>query len=302
MQRIERDEHLRPVGHGAHGRVEATEQHEAHHTKPHHKHRLLHRVAVVGHREPYPAHHQCQQRREHVEPEDVAPARDAVDGPREQEAERDHEQGDGPVGDEFGQDKTPLAHGRDVDLLDGARLLLAHDVERGQKSAHHHEHHRHERGYHEHLVVEVLVVEAEFAHPLSGIRCSRTRLWRDHLCEIGRAHRPLGGVGRIGCKEYLRPAAPLHVAPVVGRNAHHHIGCAALNVGQGLGIGGPPGVEHEVAVGLDAVYETAAQRGAVVVYHAHAHVSHLHGHDPRHHAHHHHGKQDDQPRQKPVAP
>ena len=129
------------MGHGAGGGEQSAEQKHAHHEKPHDEDGLLHGVAVVGDDESKAAPKEGQEHGQGEDEPQWALARDAVDEPREHEAHHDDKEGYQPVGYELGEDERPLGYEGDVNLLDGAGLLFAHDVERRQKSAHHHHDH-----------------------------------------------------------------------------------------------------------------------------------------------------------------
>ena len=148
-----------PLRHRARGGEETAEQHDAHHEEPHDEDGLLHGVAVVGDDESERREEQSQQHGKHIDEPERAGGREAVDEPGQQEAHGDDKEGDEPVRDEFGEDEGPLRHWRDINLLDGARLLLADDVERGQEARHQHHHDGQQGGNHIELVVLVLVVE-----------------------------------------------------------------------------------------------------------------------------------------------
>lgn len=118
-----------PVGHGARGGEESAEQEETHHEEPHDEHGLLHGVTVVGDHEPEGREEKSQQHGEYVDEPHRPYRRDAIDEPRQQQADGDDEQGDEPVWDEFGEDERQLGYRRDVNLLNGASLFLANNVE-----------------------------------------------------------------------------------------------------------------------------------------------------------------------------
>ena len=148
-----------PVGHGACGREESAEQEQTYDEEPHHEDGLLHGFAVVGDDESERREEERQEHGEEVDEPQRTLTGDAIDGPRQHEAHGDDEECDDPIGYELGHDERPLGDGCDVHLLDGACLLLAHDVQRRQEAAHQHHDECEEGGNHEHFVVEVLVVE-----------------------------------------------------------------------------------------------------------------------------------------------
>ena len=147
-----------PRGHATGGRKQTAEQHETHHEEPHDEHGLLHGVAVVGNNESERREEQGQQYGQQIDEEKRPLARDAIDQPRQDEADGEHQQTDKPIGYQFCQDKRPFGDWRDVDLLDGALLLLAHNVQGRQESAEHHHQYAHQGGNHEDLIVLTLVV------------------------------------------------------------------------------------------------------------------------------------------------
>ena len=144
------------VGHGACWCEQTAEKKHAHHKEPHHKDRLLHRVAVVGDDETETAPEECQQHGQGKDEPQWTLAGNAIDEPRENKTYHNDKQGYNPIWDKFGKYERPFWYGGDIDLLDGARLLLTHYIECGQKTAHQHHHHGEESGNHEHLIVEVL--------------------------------------------------------------------------------------------------------------------------------------------------
>ena len=176
------------LGHGARGGEQAAEKKHAHHEEPHHEDSLLHGVAVVGDDESETAPEESQQHCQGKDEPQGALAGDAIDEPREDETDYNDKEGYEPIGYELGKDERPLRHWGDVYLLNGAGLLLTHDVEGGQETAHEHHDHGKEGGYHEHLVVEVLVVEEKSGElRLHGLN-RRTDLGGDYLRQICAAH------------------------------------------------------------------------------------------------------------------
>ena len=150
-----------PVWHGARGGEESAEQHDADDEEPYNEDGLLHGVAVVGDDEAERGEEQGQEHGEHVDQPEGSGWCEAIDEPCQQEADGDDEEGYEPIGNELGEDEGPLRHGCDVDLLDGAGLFLAHDVECGQEARHQHHHDGQQGRNHVEFVVLVLVVEQE---------------------------------------------------------------------------------------------------------------------------------------------
>lgn len=81
FHRIYRRDADSPVGHGADRCEQSAEQNHAHHDKPHDKHRLLHRTAVVAYHQSYAAESQREQHCQHIEQQDVSFGSDAVNDP-----------------------------------------------------------------------------------------------------------------------------------------------------------------------------------------------------------------------------
>ena len=137
-----------------------------------------------------------------------------------------------------------------------------------------------------------------------GLHSSHRRLHMggDYLREIGTAHRPFGTIDGIGSDKHLRSAPLREVTTVVQGDDQHHIGIHRLDVFERRAIGRFLSVEDEIVAGLDAVHELAREGGAVVVDHIHTDVFHLLVHHPRHDTNHHDGEDDDETRQKRIAP
>ncbi len=150
-----------PCGHGAGGSEESAEKHQTDDEEPHDKDGLLHGIGIVGNDESEGTEKQGKQQGKEIDEEQAALAGDAVKEPGEEQAEGDKQQGDNPIRNELGKDEGVPRNGGDVNLLDGAGFFLAYDVERGQKSAHHHQEDGEKGGYHVSLVAELLVVEIQ---------------------------------------------------------------------------------------------------------------------------------------------
>ena len=150
-----------PVGHGADGGEESAEQEEADDEEPHDEDGLLKGLAVVGYKEPEGGEEQGQEHGEQIDQQERPLTGDAVDEPREQEADRDNEKGYDPVWYELGKDEGELGDGGDVNLLDSAGFLLADDVQGWQETAHEHDDNGQQGGYHETLVALFLIVEGK---------------------------------------------------------------------------------------------------------------------------------------------
>ena len=146
------------VGHGARGGEETAEQQHTDDEEPHDEDGLLHGVAIVGDDQSEAAEEQCQKHGEKIDQQQGALTGDAIDEPREHKTDGDQEEGDEPIGDNLSKDKRAFGDGGDIDLLDGALLLLAHDIQCRQEARHQHQQDGKEGGNHEYLVVEVLVV------------------------------------------------------------------------------------------------------------------------------------------------
>ena len=158
MHRIDVCGEVCPVGHRADRREQTTHEQHDHHKEPHQQDGLLHGFIIIGDDKAETAEDECQQHGKQIDKAEIARRGYAVDSPGEYEAYRHDDNGDDPIGYDFCEDERPLVHRCHVDSLDGATLLFAHDVERGQKSTHQHDEYRHERWYHEHFVVEVFIV------------------------------------------------------------------------------------------------------------------------------------------------
>ncbi len=302
VHRVDVGGQIGPMRHGARRREEAAEQHETNHEEPHDKDRLLHGVGIVRNDEAERREEQRQQHSQHIDEPDGTAAGDAVESPCQQQAGGDDKEGDEPVGDELGKDECPLRDRGDVDLLDGACLLFADDVERRQEARHQHHHDGKESGNHIDLVVLVLVVEQERGHLRLDGGCFGQRMGGDDLRQVGRAHRSLGTIDGIGGDEDLRLPAHGEVAAIILRYHQHYVGLSSLNVGKRCLIGGLLSVEDEVVACLDVVDELLARHRAVVIDHIHHNVPHLHAHHPGHDAHDDDGEEKDEPGQEGVAP
>ena len=75
------------VGHRTHGGEESAEQEHAHHEKPHHEHRLLHRIAVVRNNEAETAPENGEQHGKDKDKPRRTLAGDAVEDPRQKQTD-----------------------------------------------------------------------------------------------------------------------------------------------------------------------------------------------------------------------
>ncbi len=249
------------MGHGARGCEESAEQEQADDKEPHDEDGLLHGVAVVGDEQPEGREEEREEHGKQIDEPERSLTGDAIDSPREQEADGDHEERNHPVGYQLGKDERPLRDGCDVYLFDGALLLLNHDVQRRQEAAHEHHDQREERRNHEHLVVQVLVVEEERGDlRLQGCHVG-AHLGGDNLRKVGSRHAALGAVDGIGGDEdggHLHACTRLgkcKVALKVLRDDHHHVGSARFYLLQSHLIGRFLSAKDEIATRLDAVNE-----------------------------------------------
>ena len=80
-----------PLWHGACRREKATQQQEADDEKPHDEDGLLHRVAIIGNDEAERREESGQKHGEQIDQRERPLASDVVDGPGEQQADRNKE-------------------------------------------------------------------------------------------------------------------------------------------------------------------------------------------------------------------
>ena len=221
--------------------------------------------------------------------------------PRQGKANRDHEEGNEPIRDEFGEDEFPFLHGGHIDLLDRAGFFLAHNVECGQVAGDKHHDQCEERRDHEELKVQLLVEKEECGGFVAQGGGRRLHVGRDDLRQIVRTQRTFGAVDGVGRNEHLGRLAERKLPPELRRDHHDNVGRRLLDVLERGGIGGLLAVEYEVAVGRNLVHKALRSRASVVVHYVDHHVFHLHVHHPRHDAHHHDGEKQNQPRDERVA-
>ena len=143
----------RPLRHAADGGEDTAHQDEDDDDEEYHKHRLLHRAGVVGDDQAQAGEAEDEEQRQAVEQKDAAFRTQTVKQPGDQHADTEDDDADDPVRNELTYDEGNLRDGGDVDLLDGAGLLLTDDVhsreETGDKG-----HDEHDQGRdHGYLVV-----------------------------------------------------------------------------------------------------------------------------------------------------
>ena len=310
-QGIEPRDVLRPRRHTAYGREQPAHQDEDHQEEEHDEQRLLHGGGVVADDQPQARHHEDVDGGEEVDGKHVARRHQPVCRPCEEHGVGEHEEAHRPVGHEFGEDEGELAHGRDVHLLDGALLLLAHDVEGGQEAGEQREHHHHQRGHHEHLVVEVrveLVVgrSTERLPTVGGIAGSALLTQvsgevGDDAAEVGRAEPRLRAVDGIGRYHHPARSTADEVLLEIVLNLQYQVGIARLHAVQRLVIGWRHIGQREVFRGIRLLHQPLRVGAVVVVHHAQFQPLHLLVGSPRHDEQHHGGEHEEQLGQELVA-
>ena len=90
---------VRPPGHGASGREETAEQHDAYHEEPHHEDGLLHGVTIVADDKSERREEQGKKHCQHIYPEQGAGTGDAIDSPCKNKTHGNYEEGNEPVRD-----------------------------------------------------------------------------------------------------------------------------------------------------------------------------------------------------------
>ena len=168
-------EPLRPCGHRSERREESAHEHELHHEEEKDKDTLLHRVGYVRQRDGKAGHGEGKNKRREVDDSRVAFGPEAIDDADREDRFGEYHHADEPIRNEFAESELDMRNRRDVDLLDGAFLLLADEVKRRNEAANHQDKDDDEGGNHIEPIIECLVVEiadgSQTADAVRPLRC-----------------------------------------------------------------------------------------------------------------------------------
>lgn len=296
--RVEIGDGFGPVGHGGYRCENTADEHEHHHEKPGDEHGLLGIVAVVGNKQPHAGRHQDVAGGEQIDQSQRAGTGIVKHEPGDEQTGRQNEKGHQPIGNQFAKYENATVDGRHVDLLDGAALFLAHDVERGEKAGEHRNGNDNQGGHHEFLIIEVfveIIFGREF-HPAVG--CGHG-LGGRNLCGLetadttsqitgaDTAFRPVDGVHLDADRQFF---APLQQTVEIRTDGQNGIGLIAVHQ-----LHGPTGIVADIdqikITGRGAGADQFGRGGrAVAVDNDQINVADFHAHGKRKHEHHQHGK------------
>ncbi len=211
--------------------------------------------------------------------------------PQHRGQRHDHhvDQPDQAVRQQLADDQLPACDRRDVQLLERAQLLLAHDRHRRQVRRDHQQQQRDDAGDHEVAALELRVepdADARLDRPRRQRPCQpRSPAARCQLLVVGGdevggiAQRDAGRirVGAVGHDLHRRGPPVAQRVAIVARDRQRHPRAAPLEprIDVVEVVGGAD--DGEVRRGVEARDQLAASRGSVLIDDDHRHVAHVGG-------------------------
>ena len=199
---------------------------------------------------------------------DAAPHRHFKPVDRDNQHEHDVENPDQRVRQHLAGDELPARQRRDVELLERADFLLAHDRHRRQVGGDHQQKEREDAGDHE-VAADQPRIEPDAnlrlnqsAHRQSRRGGPRAILDVSGNHGLGVTHRHTGGVGvgAVGHDLQRRLLTRLNLPSIVRRNAERHPGLAAIEIAIDLAGRTRHADDLEIIRGLEPVDQLAAGR------------------------------------------
>ena len=149
---------MRPLRHGVYRSHQPAHQLENDDEKEHHIHTLLHGGRTVGNGNTEPRHNEAEKQRHHIDDPNGTNRDKPIGHPRNNHSERENQQPDNPIRYQLGERERQAADRRHIDLLYGSRLLFAHQIEGGQKTADHDDQDNHQGRNHVNRIIKRRIV------------------------------------------------------------------------------------------------------------------------------------------------
>ena len=176
----------------------------------------------------------------------------AVDQPSDKDRHRQQDKAYHPERDQLRQQEQGLGYGRDVYLLDRPFLLLAHDIQGGDRSPDNRQQEYHDAGNHIDLVTQVGIEQVNRSHSPARSHRGETFLPIEILYnrgEVGATQAALSSVHGVSGDHHVRPALLPQVPLEIRGDFQNDIGLIALHRGQRLVVTIRPVCQAEISGG-----------------------------------------------------